>query len=251
MISEPVDAGDLVAVPVRGVNVDGVVLGRFTPNSAASIRNAVRSIAAFLTWLDERDILLASLAQGDIDTWLSERRDRRHIRLFLRWAHQRRLTGNHEISDRQRDETHRWWSQSEHWAHLRRCLHDDMLPLEVRVTGALMLLYGMPITRISVLTHSAITAGSTPHLLIGEYPVMLPPAVHQLLQRQAEHAVQHSAVGRITARPSWLLPGYAAGTHRSAATLARKMLLHGLPARPSRNAGPTSAVAAIGSRQWV
>ncbi|MFD5753279.1 hypothetical protein [Streptomyces sp. NPDC127033] len=209
--------------------------GRFTPNSAASVRNAVRSIAAFLTWFDERDIPLASLAQGDIDTWLSERRDRRYIRLFLRWAHQRRLTGNHEISDRQRDEPHRWWSQSEHWAHLRRCLHDDMLPLEVRVTGALMLLYGMPITRISVLTHSAITSGSTPHLLIGEYPVVLPPAVHQLMQRQAEHAVQHSAVGRITARPRWLLPGYAAGTHYSAATLARKMRLHGLPARPSRN----------------
>ncbi|MCG8969604.1 MULTISPECIES: hypothetical protein [Streptomyces] len=209
--------------------------GRFTPNSAASIRNAVRSSAAFLTWLDEHDIPLGSLAQEDIDMWLSERRDRRHIRLFLRWAHQRRLTGNHEIAYRPRDEPHRWWSQTEHWTHLRRCLHDDVLPLEVRVTGALMLLYGMPITRIVDLTHADITAGSTPHLCMGEHPVMLPPTVHQLLQRQADHGVQHSAVGRITARSGWLLPGYAAGTHTSAAALARKMRLHGLPAHPSRN----------------
>ncbi|CAL9669568.1 hypothetical protein SUDANB2_07341 (plasmid) [Streptomyces sp. enrichment culture] len=206
--------------------------GRFTPGSAASIRNAVRSTAAFLTWLDEHDIPLASLTQSDIDMWLSEKRDRQHIRLFLRWAHQRRLTGDHEVPDRQRDEPHRWWSQSEHWTHLRRCLHDDALPLEVRVTGALMLLYGMPITRIVVLTHSDITTSSTPHLRVGEHPVALPPAVHQL---QAEHAVQHSAVGRVTTRPGWLLPGYAAGTHHSAAVLARKMRLHGLPARPSRN----------------
>lgn len=167
--------------------------------------------------------------------WLSEKRDRQHIRLFLRWAHQRRLIGDHEIPARQRDEPHRWWSQSEHWTHLRRCLHDDALPLEVRVTGALMLLYGMPITRIAVLTHSDITTSSTPHLRIGEHPVALPPAVHQLLLLQAEHAVQHSAVGRVTTRPGWLLPGYAAGTHHSAAILARKMRLHGLPARPSRN----------------
>ncbi|TWD10763.1 hypothetical protein FB570_1266 [Streptomyces sp. T12] len=98
-----------------------------------------------------------------------------------------------------------------------------------------MLLYGMPITRIAVLTHSDITAHNTPHLRIGEHPVALPPAVHQLLQRQAEHAVQRSAVGRVTARPGWLLPGYAAGTHHSAAALARKMRFHGLPAHPSRN----------------
>lgn len=97
---------------------------------------STRCTAAFLTWLGDHDILLASLTQGDIDTWLSEWRDRRHVRMFLRWAHERRLTGNLEISDRPRDEPHCWWSESEHWTHLRRCLHDEALPLDVRVTGA-------------------------------------------------------------------------------------------------------------------
>jgi hypothetical protein len=105
----------------------------------------------------------------------------------------------------------------------------------VRVTGALTLLYGMPITRIVALTRSDLTGGSPPHLRIGEHPVALPPAVHQLLQRQADPTEPISAVGRITPRPSWLIPGYAAGTHHSAPALARKMRLHGLPARPSRN----------------
>lgn len=209
--------------------------GRFTPAGAAAVRNAIRCTAAFLTWLDDHDILLASLTQGDIDTWLSERRDRRHVRMFLRWAHERRLTGNLEISDCPRDEPHRWWSESEHWTHLRRCLHDEALPLDVRVTGSLMLLYGMPITRIAVLTPSDLTGGSTPHLRIGGHPVALPPAVHQLLRRQADHTEPISAVGRITPRPGWLLPGYAAGTHHSAPVLARKMRLHCLPVRPSRN----------------
>ncbi|MFJ4541934.1 hypothetical protein ACIP39_39080 [Streptomyces tibetensis] len=209
--------------------------GRFTPASAAAVRNAIRCTAAFITWLDDHDIPLASLTQSDIDTWLSERRDRRHVRMFLRWAHERRLTGNLEISDRPRDEPHCWWSESEHWTHLRRCLHDEALPLDVRVTGALMLLYGIPITRITVLTPADLTGGNTPHLRIGEHPVALPPAVDQLLQRQAERTEPISPVGRITPRPGWLLPGYAAGTHHSAPALARKMRLHCLPARPSRN----------------
>src|SRR5690606_25147423 len=89
------------------------------------------------------------------------------------------------------------------------CLHDEALPLDVRVTGALTLLYGMPITRIVALTRSDLTGGSPPHLRIGEHPVALPPAVHQLLQRQADHTEPISAVGRITPRPSWLIPGYA------------------------------------------
>jgi hypothetical protein len=46
--------------------------GRFTPTSAAAVRSAVRCTAAFLTWLYDHDIPLASLPQGDIATWLSE-----------------------------------------------------------------------------------------------------------------------------------------------------------------------------------
>ncbi|WP_153183256.1 hypothetical protein [Streptomyces sp. E5N91] len=208
---------------------------RFTPASAAGVRNAVRCSAAFLTWLDDRNISLADLAQTDVDMWLSESRDRRHVRLFLRWAHQRRLTGKHEVLDRPRDEPHRWWTETEHWTHLRRCLHDEALPADVRAAGALVLLYGMPITRIAALTRSDLTGDIEPRLLMGTHPTALPPLVHRLLLRQAEHAEPKSSIGRITPQTAWLFPGYAAGTHRSAADLARKLRLHKLPARIGRN----------------
>ncbi|WP_158716980.1 hypothetical protein [Streptomyces rimosus] len=60
-------------------------------------------------------------------------------------------------------------------------------------------------------------------------PTLLPPAVHRLLRRQAEHARQESAIGRTTPPTAWLFPGYAAGPHLSPATLAAE-LRHHLPA---------------------
>ncbi|MFF7489484.1 hypothetical protein ACFZBC_28900 [Streptomyces luteogriseus] len=98
-----------------------------------------------------------------------------------------------------------------------------------------MLLYGMPITRIAALTRSDLTGGIEPRLLVGTHPTALPPLVHRLLLRQAEHSEPKSSIGRITPQAAWLFPGYAAGTHRSAADLARKLRLHHLPARIGRN----------------
>ncbi|MFH8753648.1 hypothetical protein ACH4GK_38565 [Streptomyces rimosus] len=53
-------------------------------------------------------------------------------------------------------------------------------------------------------------------LVLGTVPTLLPPAVHRLLRRQAEHARQESAISRTTPPTAWLFPGYAAGTHRPA-----------------------------------
>ncbi|WP_253267579.1 helix-turn-helix domain-containing protein, partial [Streptomyces sp. NL15-2K] len=205
--------------------------------------NVAEFQSAFHWHVLDHNIPLADLTQTDVDMWLSESRDRRHVRLFLRWAHQRRLTGKHEVPDRPRDEPHRWWTETEHWTQLQRCLHDEALPADVRATGALVLLYGMPITRIATLTRSDLTDGIEPRLLMGTHPAALPPVVYQLLLRQAERAEPNSAIGRVPPRTAWLFPGYAAGTHRSAADLARKLRLHELPARTGRNTAPLALAA--------
>lgn len=44
-------------------------------------------------------------------------------------------------------------SSSSSWTQLRRCLHEDALPAEVRAGGALVLLFGLPVSRITTLRH--------------------------------------------------------------------------------------------------
>ncbi|WP_159392837.1 hypothetical protein [Streptomyces cyaneogriseus] len=208
---------------------------RFTSASATRARNTIRCAGAFLLWLDEHHTALADLTQHQVDLWLTGPLERRHVRPFLRWAHQRRLTGLHDVRPRPRGEAPTWFSDTEHWAHLQRCLHDDTLPLDVRAAKALMLLYGMPVSKITELTSDRLHDGDQPVLILGDHPTDLPPAVHRLLRRQADHAHQESAIGRTTPPATWIVPGYAPGTHRSPAALAAKLRRHQMPAHPSRN----------------
>lgn len=217
--------------------------GRFTAASAAHARGRINYAISFLSWLDARQITLAGLTQAHIEGWLSERSWGWQVRHFLHWAHQRRLTGQFEIAYPGRDEPHTWWDADGQWEHLKRCLHDEQLPLDVRACGALMLLYGVAISRITKLTVDDLAEGPSPTLLLGQDPLVLPSAVYELLRRQADQARSASAITRTTPRAAWIFPGYTAGTHRSAPTLARRLRRHGLPAHPCRN---TALVALAG-----
>jgi hypothetical protein len=48
--------------------------------------------------------------------------------------------------------TAQFQDQAEHRQQLRRCLTDDTLPLEVRVAGTLIRLYGLPLAHLVELT---------------------------------------------------------------------------------------------------
>ena len=211
------------------------VRGRFTPNGAANARGRIKAAIAFLGWLDGQRITLAELRQADVERWLTEQPGGWQVRYFLRWATQRQLTGEHQVPYPVADEPHIWFDEAEQWEHLARCLGDEGLPLDVRACGALMLLYGVAVSRIIELTVDDLTGGPTPTLLLGREPLELPDAVYGLLRRQAEHARSASAIAHVTPRAAWIFPGYTAGTPRSAPTLSRKMRRYGLPAHSCRN----------------
>src|SRR5688572_1933015 len=60
---------------------------------------------------------------------------------------------------------------------LRRCLHGTSLPLDVRATGGLVLLYGRPASQISELTAEHVIGTGTGHAMqLGELRTALPPA---------------------------------------------------------------------------
>ncbi|WP_328792675.1 MULTISPECIES: hypothetical protein [unclassified Streptomyces] len=69
--------------------------------------------------------------------------------------------------------------------HLRRCLTDSTLPRQVRITGALVVLHALPLSRISELTTTQFRR--TPEgafLTLGRHPVLVPPRLALLIEEQ-------------------------------------------------------------------
>lgn len=111
-----------------------------------------------LSWLDRRGQSLHELTQVDLDQWLAEgTTTRRAVRYFLRWARGRGLTVDLTVPLPPRPEPVRLPGEGDHIHQLDRCLTDDSMPLDLRVGGALVLLFGMLVSRITQLTKDDVT----------------------------------------------------------------------------------------------
>jgi hypothetical protein len=212
----------------------------FTSAAAGWARTRIRAALRLLAWIDEQQTTLADLTQADIDRWLTEHsiESAYPAREFLHWARSRRLTGDVSIPKRRPRHIITAISEDDRWAHLCRCLHDTTLPLHTRAAGALLLLYGLPVSRISTLCADQIDReGKRTLLRLGAHRVLLPPAVADLLIAQRDTARTVSVLGR-GAPPgtAWLFPGGFPG--RPARDVVYRALRdNGLPhARHARNA---------------
>jgi hypothetical protein len=216
---------------------------RFTESSAANLRTRVTVAIAFLRWLDEQHVALADVTQALVDQWLSEGAcTRRVVKDFLDWAASRGLAPELDVPYLPSAEPDLSVTNEERWELLRRCLHDAALPLDVRAAGGLVLLYGIPVSRISELTAEDLIADDTGHaLLLCGHRTALPPALAVLLTDLASSAVTTSAVGRSVPGPRWLFPGRLPGQHFTPAGLAAVLNRHGIRVRRGRN----SALAAL------
>ncbi|MGH9087168.1 MAG: hypothetical protein ACRDYZ_03520 [Acidimicrobiales bacterium] len=88
------------------------------------------------------------------------------------------LAGNIEIPKPRAQTTLDTIGKDERWGHLRRLLTDEDLPLEARAAGALVLLYGLPVSRISELrADDVVHRDDRTYLDLGAHPLLLPPAV--------------------------------------------------------------------------
>jgi hypothetical protein len=191
----------------------------FTAAAAHWMRSCIIASIRFLAWVEATNRSLETLTQHDIDLWLTTQ-DGVHAyvaREFLRWARSRRLTGDVAIPKRPPADNPNTLSDDVRWQHLDRCLGDTNLPDDVRAAGALNLLYGLTVSRISRLrTDELHTTADQTHLTLGKHRLRLAPAVAQLVHRCAANA------------DGWLFPGGHPGTHASAG-LHRKLKRHGLP----------------------
>ncbi|HEV3169947.1 MAG TPA: hypothetical protein VGZ32_06390 [Actinocrinis sp.] len=209
----------------------------YTQGAGASARRRIRAALDFLQWADERNISLGELKQAQVEQWLNDGPKTRYdIRSFLAWTANRKVTPPLTVPARSfRQYFDQVLEEDQHLLQLRRCVTDTTLPVDVRAAGALVSLFGIPVSRIVELTSDRlITQGENSYLVIGRHPVLLPPSVAELLQLGAQ-SQPRSALGRAVPGRRWLFPGLNPGRHITANRITERLRHFGIEARTTRS----------------
>jgi hypothetical protein len=209
-----------------------------TAGTNNTLRSKIRIVVKFLTWLDHHHLTLATLTQRHLDQWLATGGHQAYqLRYFIGWARTRRLIADLNIPTAPRHRnTSATITEDQRWHQLHRCLHDEQLPLDLRVTGALLLLYGHHVGRTVRLSADAYTTrGNRHYLKLGRTPVLLPPPLADLIRRQLAQPPPTS-LGEVMNTTTWLLPSTHPGRHREAKTLIGRLATLGITATQGRRA---------------
>jgi hypothetical protein len=138
-------------------------------------------VAAFLSWLRQHDLTLASCRQGDVETWLATSPSAYDVRDFLTWAADRKYCQAVDIPGPQR-RAGIATSPAQQWELISRLLHDDTLDLTDRAAGALLLLFGQHLSRTAVMTTGQIIERDGGVLVrIGQHEIPVPSSLRGIL----------------------------------------------------------------------
>ncbi|WP_240804160.1 hypothetical protein [Streptomyces sp. A0592] len=151
---------------------------RYSVGAAKADVTEIRTAIGFLTWLDSHQTSLADADQPLFERWMTEHHTHvRKLTRFIRWTTARGLNTTLATPKRPRQFAGSFLAEHDYTHHLRRCLTDGTLPREVRIMGVLVLLYALPLSRISELTTTQFRR--TPEgafLTLGRHPVLAHPA---------------------------------------------------------------------------
>ncbi len=125
--------------------------GRYTYAAYKSDCSNIRAAIALLACLDAQQVSLAAVQQRHLDTWATDRPSLRSCTVpFVRWASARHLTPVPLILSHPPSQLAvNFNAEDSHAQQLVQCLNDPSLPPEIRITGALVRLYALPLTRSS------------------------------------------------------------------------------------------------------
>ena len=210
----------------------------FTEASGSWARQQIRAAVEFLGWLDQRGTSLAGVGQPEIDAWLTSGGSQRYsIRYFLAWARRHHLAGQVTVPLRQAMTPEQELPEDQRWHQLQRCLHETALPLRACVAGALVLLYGQPVSRIVQLQAAQLSRRhGQAYLVLDQHPVLIPPLLADLIDELHATATPGAVLGGRGKPASWLFPGQVPGRHLSVNGLVRQLNTHGIQARIGRSA---------------
>jgi integrase len=178
------------------------------------VRARVLVALDLLSWLDKRGQGLRDLTQADLDRWLTDGTStRRAVRYFLHWAHGRG-----------------------HIHQLDRCLADEAMPLDLRVGGALVLLFGMLVSRITQLTKDdVIEDNRATWLAIDGHRLMLPARLARFVRQLRDQDEPRWTLGRLGTPAPWLFPGQSPDRPAVDVLFGARLRQYGINAHAGRN----------------
>jgi hypothetical protein len=211
--------------------------GASMAHSANNARRSLREVVLVLDHLHRHNRTLNTCTQADLDTWFA-RPGLNHwlSRGFLVWAREHRhLPRTVTIPATPARQPRPILDTEARWEIARRLVTDHTLDLADRVAGALVVLYGQPLSRIATLQTTDIhhnTAGGTVIVELDGNPVPIHEPfitlIAQLPQRRSR-GVSDQLDGQ------WLFPGRHAGRHIGPVVLGGRLRAIGIEPRHMRN----------------
>ena len=209
--------------------------GHLSPAVADRCRQEIRAAQRFLDHLEVRGRTVDDCAQADLDSWLAKSRGRQMR--FPRWLLDNgHLTGLSLPDAVPAAGPRGQVDQDEHWALVRRMLHDSAgASVEDRAAACLVLLYAQPVSKIVALTTDDLTMGDDgTYLRLGPEPLLLLPPMDALVTSLP--VAKPFGAASTLADERWLFPGKWAGHHQHPTSLMGRLNKLGITTRASRNA---------------
>jgi hypothetical protein len=132
--------------------------GLTSSTTAESIRARITAAVALLDWLSRHGTDLSALTQDQLDQWLLAGPGRHTpIQPFISWTTRHKITRGLAVKTRPAAGPAGVLDDREHARQLLTGLNDAGMPLDLRVAGALVLVYGLPLSKIAYLTRDDVT----------------------------------------------------------------------------------------------
>jgi hypothetical protein len=211
--------------------------GASMAHSANNARRSLRQVVLILEHLHQHNRTLNTCIQADLDTWFA-RPGLNHwlARGFLDWAREHRhLPRKVTIPATPPRQPRPVLDTEARWEIARRLVTDHTLDLADRVAGALVVLYGQPLSRIATLQTTDIhhnTAGGTVIVELDGNPVPIHEPFVTLIARLPQRR-SRGVSDQLDSQ--WLFPGRHAGHHIGPVVLGERLRAIGIEPGHMRN----------------
>lgn len=217
--------------------------GPARPSQSQGRRQELRHVIDLLSWLTGRSESLTQLDQARLDLWLLEGpRARRRVAAFLDWFARDGDLPRLQVRPLPRTtNTPTGTSTEERWELLSSLLAAADTDPRTRLAGALLLLFGIPVSRLHQLQVTDIDERAPVTIRLGPDPLELPDEIGEL----ALAARAHRDAPRLltdAGEVDWLFPGQRHGSPLSRDALTDRLAVFGIRPRHAR-AGALAALA--------
>lgn len=196
----------------------------------------MRSAAAFLHSLTERDRTLETCGQADVDAWLAgDRADRYIARSFARFAMAQKLMPKVDFPASHRDGPTQPVSDSDRFQLAKRLLADQRISPRDRLAAILIAVFAQPVSRVARLTIDDVALDDQRVAIrFGETAVTLPQQIAEDARRLI--AERGGALPATVRQSPWLFPGNPPSRPIGELALSRRMKRIGIQCKDERRA---------------